>query len=104
MEAFTQDGIYIGTELKFLVEIGAGGFSMADDRFTVDIMRGNNVLHFEKEDMELDRNGNWYVCFDTLALGTGIVTAKITAYIPDDDYVDGFRTEIQKMTLLTIKA
>lgn len=95
---------YIGTKLKYIIEIGSSGFSMESDRFTVDIMRGNNAMHFEKYDMETDDQGNWYVCFDTLALGTGRVTAKVTAYVPDDDYEDGFRVEVQKIDLVNIKA
>lgn len=103
MEKYSTDDIYIGTELKYLVEVSAVGFSMDKDRFTVDIMRGPNVIHFEKEDMELDINGNWYVCFDSLALGTGIVSAKITAYIPDTDYPDNLRTEVKRIQLIQIK-
>lgn len=103
MEYLSKDEIYIGTELKYLVEIGAQGFSMDKDRFTVDIMRGPNTIHFEKTDMEFDDNGNYYVCFDTLSLGTGVVTAKVTAYVPDTDYPDGFRTEVQRIDLITIK-
>ena len=99
----SDDEIYIGTELKYIVEIGAAGFSMLNDRFCVDIMRGPNALHFEKDDMEVDEQGNWYVCFDSLALGTGKVTAKVTAFVPDTDYPDGLRTEVQKMDLIIIK-
>ena len=100
----SSDEIYIGTELKFLLEIGAQGFSMAEDRFCVDLLRGPNTIHLEKEDLELDEDGNYYVCFDTLALGTGKVTAKITAYVPDTDYPDEFRTEVQKIDLINIMA
>lgn len=99
----SDDQIYIGTELKYLVEVGAQGFDMANDRFTVDIMRGPNLIHFEKEDMELDENGNYYVCFDTMALGTGKVTAKIIAYVPDTDYPDELRTEVAKIDLVVIQ-
>ena len=100
----SKEAVYIGTKLKYLVEIGSAGFSMEDDRFTVDITRGINTMHFEKIDMECDENNNWYVCFDTLALGTGLLTAKVTAYVPDTDYSDGFRTEVTKIDLGIIKA
>ena len=100
----SSDEIYIGTELKFLLEIGAQDFSMAEDRFCVDLLRGPNTIHLEKEDLELDEDGNYYVCFDTMALGTGKVTAKITAYVPDTDYPDEFRTEVQKIDLINIMA
>ena len=87
----------------YLIEIGAGGFDMLRDKFSVDILRGPNCLHFDKADMEVDESGHWYVCFDTMALGTGKVTAKVTAFVPDTDYPDGFRSEVQKIDLVIIK-
>lgn len=98
------DSIYIGTKLKYIVEIGCAGFSMKNDRFTVDLVRGPNTIHFEKYDMELDENDCYFVCFDTLELGTGKVTAIVKAYVPDDDYEDGVRVEVQKIDLLYISA
>ena len=100
----SNDEIYIGTKLKYLLEIGCSGFNMDEDRFTVDIMRGPNTIHLEKEDLEMDENGCWYVCFDTMELGTGVVTAKVTAYVTDTDYPDEIRTEVQKIKLVNIVA
>lgn len=93
---------YLGTRLKYAIEIGAGGFNMMEDNFTVDIMRGPNTLHFDKEDLELDANGHFYVCFDTMALGSGKVSARVTAYVPDTDFKDGVRVEVQKLDLINI--
>ena len=100
----SNEEVYIGTKLKYLIEIGSAGFAMERDRFTVDILRGQNSMHFEKFDMEMDDQGNWYVCFDTLALGTGKITAKVTAYVPDTDFEGGIRTEVTKIDLINIKA
>ena len=100
----SNDEVYIGTELKFRIEIGSSGFNMMDDDFMVDIYRGPNALHFKKEDLEMDELNNFYVCFDTLALGTGKVSAKITAFVPDSDYPDNLRTEVAKIDLINIKA
>ena len=104
MDYLSNDSTYIGTRLKYVLEIAAQGFSMEKDRFCVDICRGPNTLHFDKLDLEFDDDGNYYVCFDSLALGTGKVYAVVTAYVPDTDYPDGFRKEVQKIDLLQIKA
>ena len=107
----SYESVYIGTELKFLIEIEADNFSMVDDNFTVDIVRGLNRQHFEKSDLvdeeyqEEDADHNtvtkhhYYVCFDTATLGAGTVYAIVTAYVPDMDFSDGLRTEVYKVEL-----
>lgn len=92
-----EDKTYLGNELKYIVDISASGFSMARDRFTIDIMRGPHVLHFKKDDMEIDEDGHFCVCFDTALLGPGRVSAVITAFVPDSDFADGMRTEKYKI-------
>ena len=94
----SEDKIYLGTRLKYVLEIEASGFSMDTDNFCVDLIRGPKVIHLEKGELEYD-DENWYVCFDTNELGPGIITAKVTAYVPDTDFADGIRTEVQKITL-----
>lgn len=100
-----SDGkIYLGTDLKFLIDIQCDGFSMADDRFEVKLSRGSKVLEFQKEDLELDSEGHFYVCFSTTDLGSGRIKAEVTAHVPDDDFEDGFREEIQRFELVTVKS
>ena len=42
-----MEGAFVGTELKFRIEIEAGGFSMVDDDFTVTIKRGSKQKVFK---------------------------------------------------------
>ena len=97
-----EDLIYIGTKLKYILEITCDGFSMDDNEFCVDLYRGPNTLHLDKADLEHGIDGNWYVCFDTNVLGAGVVTAKVTALVPDLDFHDGIRVEVEKYPLVTI--
>lgn len=97
-----KDRIFVGTELKFKVDIQAGGFSMEDDDFTVTIRRRNQERVFHKEDMVIDGEGGYYVCFDTAEFGTGIISAVVTAYVPDQDFPDGLRTEVTEMDLVIV--
>lgn len=93
---------FVGTKLKFAISISSPGFNMTEDDFTVDIRRGAKTIHFDKEDLVVDENDQYYVCFDTAELGGGVVEAIITAFVPDDDFSDGIRTEVAKITLLSV--
>lgn len=97
-----RDRIFVGTELKFKIDIQAAGFSMDDDDFTVTIRRRNQEKVFKKEDLVTDEEGGYYVCFDTAEFGTGIISAVVTAYVPDLDFDDGLRTEVTEMELVIV--
>lgn len=96
-----QEQVFVGTKLKFAIAISSPGFDINEDDFTVDIRRGAKLIHFEKEDLVVDENNQYYVCFDTAELGGGIIEAIITAFVPDDDFDDGIRTEVVKLRLLS---
>ena len=97
-----KERVFVGTELKFKIDITAEGFSMVDDDFAVAIVRGDKVKVFHKEDLVVDDNDDYYCCFDTEEFGSGLVQAVIVAYIPDDDYDDGFREEVYQLDLIQI--
>lgn len=93
---------YIGTELKFILDITASGFSMVDDDFTVTLKRGSTQHTFSKNDLVRDGEDNFYVCFDSSEFGKGVIDAIVTAYVPDSDFDDGLRTEVYKFKLINI--
>lgn len=97
-----NDKIFVGTELKFKIDIEAEGFSMEDDDFNVVIQRRNVKKVFNKEGLIKDGEGNYYVCFDTAEFGVGTISAVVTAYVPDTDFPDGLRTEVYAMDLVNI--
>lgn len=92
---------FLGTEVKFLVTIEADGFDMERDDFNITLKRGGSTLVFDKTDLVHDVD-SFYLCFDTKDLGSGVVTATITAYVPDNDFDDGLRTEVYKFDLMTV--
>lgn len=98
-----ENFVWLGTELKYLVEITAHGFSMADDNFFIDLIRGGVTRRFEKSDLITDGE-NYYLAFDTTDFGAGELYATITAYVPDNDFPDHLRTEVWKVKLTTIKS
>lgn len=97
-----MDTAFFGTELKYLIEVEAGGFSMVDDDFTVTLKRGAKQKVFAKTDLIKDEEDNFYVVFDSAELGRGAVQATVTAYVPDTDFPDGLRTETFVMDLCVI--
>lgn len=88
--------VYQGTEIKLNVNIEPMlDVSMESYDFKVEIYTfPSKVLTFNKSDAIRVDSNNYIVLVDTSLLGEGDVKCKVTAHIPDDDFKDGFRTEI----------
>ena len=93
---------YIGEELKYAVRITASGFSMDGDDFEIVVSCGSRKRTYAKEDLLLDLQGNYYLAIDTSEFKKGDLYATVYAYVPDDDFPDGKRTEIYKTKLTTL--
>lgn len=99
------DGAYVGTKLKYKVEITAEGFSMDENDFEVEVRRGKQSVVITKADMLMhdgDDGMEYYITIDTEALGPGTYEVITRAYVPDDDFEDGVRPEIDKQTLIPV--
>lgn len=92
----------IGSDVKFIVDISSPGFDMSRDDFSVTLTRGAVSNTYNKSDMAVDPEGNYYFCFSTEDYGKGLITATVTAQVPDEDFDDGTRTEIEKFDLLNV--
>lgn len=113
------NGTWLGTVLKYKVEITAEGFSMDEDDFEIEIRRGKESVVLHKEDLlihEVEPEGSgsgsgsgepeleYYMLVDTEALGAGKYEVITRAYVPDDDIEGGVRPEIDKQTLIIVNA
>lgn len=109
-----DDSAFSGTERKFLVEITSPGFNMETDEFEVALTRGTIQRVFHKSDMVVENytvvedghdveKQNFYLCFDTQDFGPGIITATVVAHVPDSDFNDGIRDEVDEFDLLNVK-
>lgn len=105
MAVYIEDECFLGTEKKYLIKIESAGFDMEQDDFEVTIKRGSNVLSFTKDDLVQDRDDedNWYITFNTLDLGAGMASMTVAAHVPDNDFPDGIRDEVDKFNFLRIK-
>lgn len=98
-----NDTFYIGTDLKFLLDIQAEGFSMTDDDFSVTLTCANKSVELQKEDIATDGDGNYYLLVDTTQFGNGTLVATVKASVPDDDFPSGIRHEVAVIGLCIIK-
>ena len=122
------DGAWVGTHLKYKVEITAEGFSMDENDFEIEVRRGKEKVIFDKAAMlihdpaedevevgsgsgsgsgsgeEAEPEMEYYILIDTEELGPGKYEVITRAFIPDDDVEGGVRTEVDKQTLIVVAA
>lgn len=103
-----------GSDLKYKIEIESESFDTSTDSVTCEISAGdvsfvipqpNESSHGNDAAMIYDDEDSKviYVCFNTsrLPLCTPVyLTVKV--HIADDDFPDGYRTEISKVKLCTL--
>jgi hypothetical protein len=92
--------VYLGSEIKLNLNIEKiGNLSMRDYDFEVAVFcspakvltihKGDNGLIKEQDD------SNYVLLIDTESIGIGKVKLQVTAQIPDLDFSDSLRKEIQ---------
>lgn len=86
----------IGTYLKINVHIDElDGMKMSDMDFTCDFFtHAGRFQTIPKEDMLKADDENYVALVDSAQIGKGLVRCKVTAYVPDGDFMDGFRKEV----------
>lgn len=94
---------WVGTGLKFAVNITAEGFSMEDDDWKVVFQCGRKSVEITKAEASIGEDDTFYVNVDTSLLGAGTLSVITTAYVPDDDWEGGVRKEVDKQDILYIK-
>lgn len=105
--------IYLGTELKLNLHIEPitvprDILHMDNYEFTVWVYSSSikkAIVIPKRQCIKVDKD-NYIVCVDTAALGTGVVTCKVEAQIPDDDFKDKLRTEVVQINtgLIIVRA
>jgi hypothetical protein len=94
----------LGTEFKLNVHLEPlDGLHMSDYDFEVALyVYTNRKVVFQKSKLKKVDDDNYLLMVETadaLRIGRGRINAEITAYIPDNDFCDGLRTE--KLVLCT---
>ncbi len=106
IQEFTWDG----TGLKYAVSMTCEGFDMDEDDWKITVSRGSRKVEFTPENaihevttVQGQEVSTWYICIDTSLLGPGELHIIFDAKVPDDDFDEGFRHEIQKYKLINVK-
>lgn len=82
-------GHFIGTDLKYKLDITATGFDAATDGYSADVYI--NDVEVDNCRIVTNSNGESFLCIPTEGLTSGVLTLKVTAYIPDTDFPGGVR-------------
>lgn len=88
--------VELGTELKLNVHIAPiDGITINDYDYqtTVYCNPRKSIVIPKEETINVDEE-NYIIRVDTTSLGAGDLYCKVTAYIPDEDFNDGLRTEV----------
>ena len=87
----------IGTELKINVPLDRlDGYRMSDIDFSCDFyVYTNRKVSINKEQMIKADDDNYVACVDSTKLGVGKIMCRVTAFIPDADFEDGLRKEVE---------
>jgi hypothetical protein len=89
-----------GTEFKINIHVEPiDGLHMDDYDFSCRFyVYTNRVVRIEKKDMIQVDQDNYIACVDSSKLGIGAVMMRITAFIPDVDFPDRLRTEVETVS------
>lgn len=97
---------YQFSDLKFLITINSEGFDIDRDDYTVVLKRGSkDEVVIDKSAIVVD-GSNHYLCVtkEQLAgLGTGDIYMVVYAEVPDSDFEDSMRSEVDKQLLVHIE-
>lgn len=88
--------VYLGSEVKINIHIlPIQNYSMADYDWFIELFtKSNSIIKKQKGECIRRDNDNYIVTLDTNDFGDGVLRYKLTAFIPDPDFNDGFRTEV----------
>lgn len=94
MAQSNKDALFVGTELKVVVQMTCEGFSMETDPWKVTIKRGSKEVICERGKNTVFDGENWVCLVDTSILGAGIYKVIGEIDVPDPDFEDGYRHEV----------
>ena len=96
----------LGTQLKINIHIDEiDGYTMNDMDFECEFyISPNKTFTTLKKDMIKVDNENYIAIVNSEEIGIGKVMVKVTAYVPDGDFENGFRKEVGRTyTNVTVK-
>lgn len=92
-----DDMIYYGADFKAYIRLEpAGQYNMDDYDFSAEFYTSSKKkVTMRKEDMIRQGENEYHCVLSSKDLGPGMLACTFTRHIPDADYPDGLRTDIQ---------
>lgn len=98
-----KNSFFVGSTLKFAINIEREGFNMAWNDWKVTVTRGDKSIVCDRNTNSVfDENDQWYFLVDTGILGVGTYKVRIDIDVPDEDYPDGYSHEVYGQNLCKI--
>lgn len=95
MKSLIRNKVEIGTELKLNLNIDpVGAFTMDSYDWEAEVFCCGEALHIDKSEAIRVDDSNYMLLIDTNKTGAGTLKCKVTARIPDSDFPDMCRTEV----------
>lgn len=95
-----QEKYYIGTDLKFALDITGEGFSMDDDDYEIELSCGNKKVPVSKQEViDASDEDGYYLLVDSSKFPSGTLHMVVTAYVPDNSFKTKVRREVMSMDL-----
>lgn len=95
MKSLIRNKVEIGTELKINLNIDpVGAFTMDSYDWEAEVFSCGEALHIDKSEAIRVDDSNYMLLIDTNKTGAGTLKCKVTARIPDSDFPDMYRTEV----------
>lgn len=90
---------YKGSDVKLLIGITGTGFDIDANGWSVDVYIDKKLATtIDKTDAISDGEGKYYLCISQdLLPKTGTMYLVVHAAVPDNDFDDGFRDEVEKV-------
>ena len=95
MKSLIRNKVEIGTEIKLNLSIDpVGAFTMDSYDWWAEVFCCGVALHIDKSEAIRVDDSNYMLLIDTNKTGAGTLKCKVTARIPDSDFPDMYRTEV----------
>lgn len=95
MKGLIRNKVEIGTELKLNLNIDpVGAFTMDSYDWEAEVFCCGEALRIGKSEAIRVDDSNYMLLIDTNKTGAGTLKCKVTARIPDTDFPDMYRTEV----------
>ena len=95
---------FVGEDLKFKITLEADGFNQDTDGYQIEFICGSYVHTYTQNDIVKGIDSCHYLLIPTGNLQPGMMKMIITVFVPDTDFPNSIRKEVESVTLGPLKS